>query len=310
MQCLTSQYGMGVLELTSIRMVATGLLLLAFLQLRGHPVRRDLLREPKTLAKAACFGIVGVFASQLVYVMAIAGTNAGTATMLCCLDCVMLLVVVCLATHRAPRPAELAGIMLALVSVWLIATGGDPAGLAISPTGLAWGIGCAAAITFYTIFSKPLMTKMGSLPALAVGMLFGGAGSSAGAVWHWSFPALDAFGWLLLVCVVVLGTVVTFALFFQAVMDLQPVEVGVLSVVEPVVATVLSAVWLGTAFNPIDYVAFGLMIGMVVLTSVSGSQEPAAGTAPAAAHLQPGRMQRLLALPGARYCKWRRRPVG
>lgn len=272
-QCLSDQYGLGVLELTSIRMISAGLILLALLQLRGHQFRFSALKDPRMLLKIVAFGMAGVFASQFTYAMAIASTNAGTATVLCCLNSVMLLAVVCVGARRLPLPAEAAGIILALASVWLIATGGDPANLAISPEGLFWGIACATGVTFYTAFSKPLMTKMGSIPVLAVGMLFGGIGGTACAVPQWSFPALDASGWLMLACVVILGTVVTFSLFFRAVMDLSAVEVGSLSVLEPVAATVLSVVWLHSAFSSVDYVAFAMMAAMVVLISSAGNAE-------------------------------------
>lgn len=270
-QCLSSQYGLGVLELTSIRMVSAGLILLALLQLRGHQLKFSALKNPRTLLKIVAFGLAGVFSSQFTYAMAIASTNAGTATVLCCLNSVMLLAVVCIAARRLPLPAEASGIVLALVSVWLIATGGNPASLAISPDGLFWGIACAAGVTFYTMFSKPLMAKLGSIPVLAAGMLFGGIGGTACAVPQWSFPALDLSGWLMLACVVILGTVVTFSLFFRAVMDLSAVEVGSLSVLEPVAATILSAVWLHSAFSSIDYVAFAMMAAMVVLVSIAGN---------------------------------------
>lgn len=271
-QALTAQYGMGSIELTSIRMVCAGVILLGFLALAHKQMALDQLRDPRLLIRLTVFGVAGVFASQFAYIMAIASTNAGTATVFCCLNSVILLGFVCLTRHRAPHPAEMAGIALALGSVWLMATGGNPSGLAISPAGLVWGIGCAVAVAFYTVFSKPIMGTVGSLPAVAWGMLFGGLASTGIAAPQWQMPALDATGWLLLACVVVLGTAVTFALFFRAVVYLEPVEVGVLSVIEPLVATVLSTIWLHTAFHQVDLVAFSMMFAMVVIVAVSSGE--------------------------------------
>lgn len=315
-QCLSDQYGLGVLELTSIRMVSAGLVLLSLLQLRGHQFRFSTLKNPRMLLKIVVFGMAGVFVTQFTYAMAVSSTNAGTATVLCCLNSVMLLAVACIGARRLPLPAEVAGIFLALVSVWLIATGGNPANLAISGEGLFWGIACAMGVTFYTAFSKPLMTKSGSIPVLAVGMLIGGIGATACAVPHWSFPALDTAGWLMLICVVVLGTVVTFSLFFQAVMDLSAVEVGSLSVIEPVAATVLSAVWLHSSFGTVDYVAFAMMAVMVVLVSSAGNagQKPhlfrQARSLRQSCTLRQPQFSRRAKVAGIRIMQQIRRPIG
>lgn len=270
-QCLTAHYEIDALELISIRMLSAGAILLIFAAWRNQTLRIEALRDIKTLASLAIFGIIGVFMSQLTYIQAIATTNAGTATVLCCLNAVILLVAVCLTQRKAPRAVEVIGVLLAMVAVWLIATGGNPANLAVSPLGLFWGITAAVAIAFYTIYSKPIMASVGNIPALAIGMLFGGMTSTACSLPHWSMPELDLFGVALIAIVVICGTVITFALYFQAVLDLEAVEVGMLSVVEPMVATALSTIWLGTAFAMSDYVAFALMFAMVFLISHAGS---------------------------------------
>ncbi|MGI6591592.1 MAG: DMT family transporter [Eggerthellaceae bacterium] len=271
-QCLTARYEIGSLELTSIRMLFAGITFLAIVAWRNHSLRIETVHDRKTVLRLAIFGIVGVFISQFAYIQAIATTNAGTATVLCCLNSVILLAAVCLTKRKAPKPIEVAAIIMALGSVWLIATGGNPENLAISPIGLAWGISAAGSIAFYTIYSKPIMASHGNIPALAIGMLFGGLTSTACSLPHWSMPQLDPFGIVLIAVVVVFGTVVTFALYFQAVLALEAVEVGSLSVVEPMVATAMSAIWLGSSFSPIDYFAFALMLAMVVLVSHAGSE--------------------------------------
>ena len=74
-------------------------------------------------------------------------TNAGTATVLQCLQLVIIMGYACVIDRRMPRPREVIGIGLALGGTFLIATGGDPTSLNISPLGLIAGLMCAVSAT-------------------------------------------------------------------------------------------------------------------------------------------------------------------
>jgi drug/metabolite transporter (DMT)-like permease len=150
--------------------------------------------------------------------------------------------------------------------------GDDPTSIAISDIGLLLGFACAATITIYTLQSKPLMAKWGSMPVVAMGMVIGGIMCAAVAIPQWSFPPLDLGGWAALAVMVIVGTCISYSLFFQAILDLPPVEVGMLSVVEPVSATFFSVVWLGTIFIATDYIGFVLMTAMVIIIAIAGDK--------------------------------------
>ncbi|MDO4400712.1 MAG: DMT family transporter [Coriobacteriia bacterium] len=273
-QFLLASCDMPSLVITTIRTLTAGPILLALCALRGTPANvRGMFGTPRDAFDILFFGLTGIFLAQLTYLETIAYTNAGTATMLGCLSTIMLLVVVCIAHKRAPRAIEVAGIALAIAATWLIATGGDPSTLAISDIGLLMGFGCAATITIYTLQSKPLMAKWGSMQVVAMGMIIGGLMCAAVAIPQWSFPALDLGGWAALAVMVIVGTCMSYSLFFQAILDLPPVEVGMLSVVEPIAATFFSVVWLGTAFTAADYLGFTLMVAMVIIIALAGEGE-------------------------------------
>ena len=273
-QFLLSSCDMPSLVITTIRTLTAGPILLALCALRGTPVNiRGMFGTPRDAFDILFFGLTGIFLAQLTYLETIAYTNAGTATMLGCLSTIMLLVVVCIAHKRAPRAIEVVGIALAIAATWLIATGGDPSTLAISDIGLLMGFGCAATITIYTLQSKPLMAKWSSMQVVAMGMIIGGLMCAAVAIPQWNFPALDLGGWAALAVMVIVGTCMSYSLFFQAILDLPPVEVGMLSVVEPIAATFFSVVWLGTAFTAADYLGFTLMVAMVIIIALAGEDD-------------------------------------
>ena len=277
-QFLLANWDISSLVLTAIRTLTAGPILLAICALRGAPANiRGMFSTPKDTLHILFFGLTGIFLAQLTYLETIAYTNAGTATMLGCLSTIMLLVVVCLRDRRNPRIVEAVGIALAIAATWFISVGDDPTTLSISGIGLLMGFACAATITIYTLQSKPLMARFGSMPVVAVGMIIGGLMCAAVAAPTWSFPPLDAGGWMALVVMVVFGTCVSYSLFFQAILDLPPVEVGMLSVIEPVSATFFSVVWLATAFTPANYLGFALMVGMVILIALAGEEQPEKG---------------------------------
>ena len=273
-QYLLANESIPSLVLCTIRLLGAGCILLAFCAACKKPAPiREMFASPARCGHMAFFGIVGVFMAQLTYLETIARTNAGTATMIGCLSAVMLLVVVCAKSHRAPRIAEGAGILLALAATWFIAVGGDINNLAISPEALAWGLANAAVITAYTLQSKPLMARWGSIQTVAVGMIVGGVVCVLFAIPQWSFPPLDLMGWGALAVMVLVGTCLSYCLFFQAILLLSPVDIGMLQAVEPVAATVFSAVLLGTVFSTTDYIGFTLMIAMVILVALAGKED-------------------------------------
>ena len=71
----------------------------------------------------------------------------------------------------------------------------------------------------------------------------------------------------MLAAFVVVGTFAAFALYLHGVSVVGSVEGSLLGAVEPVSATVFSALWLGTAFTGSDLAGCALMIGMVFLVT-------------------------------------------
>ena len=274
-QFLLSGYELSSLTLTTIRLLCAGPILLCISALRGTPANiRGMFSTRHDVVQILIFSLLGLFLAQFTYLQAIKYTNAGTATMLGCLSTAMLLVVVCLRGRRAPRGVETAGILLAILATWFIATGADPSSLALSPEGLFWGITNAVIVTAYTLQSKPLMARWGSMPVVAVGMICGGVMCAIAAIPQWSFPPIDLPGLAALAAIVLIGTCLSYSLFFQAILDLPPVEIGMLQVIEPGVATFFSVVWLATFFSVTDYIGFAMMAAMVILIAIAGEKDP------------------------------------
>lgn len=269
-QYLFTHYVIDSAWLTALRMFAAGSLLTLFslLFLRGKLL--GLLGSGRDLKRLLLFSVFGVLLGQYTYLEAIAQTNAGTATVLSYTMPAMVLSYVCLSERRRPAVKEAAAIFLAASGVVVLATHGDLKHLVITPTGLAWGLAAGLTMAVYSLLPRGLMASYGSVPVVGLGMLIGGVIASFPAR-LWSYcPALDIYGILAILGVVLLGTLFSFTLYLTGVRLVGAVKASMLSSVEPVVATLLSVLWLGTSFMPLDILGFALVIAAVLASASEG----------------------------------------
>ena len=264
-QYLFSHWPISSLWLTCMRMMGGGLIFLVLALLKNRREVAELLRSPKDLALTALYGIGGLLLCQYSYMTGISHSNAATTTVLQTLTIVMVMVITCCHERKLPRWNEALSVVLALAGVFLLATGGKPGQMVLSPKGLFWGLMTAAAMTLYTLLGRPLAKRWSRDTVMAVAMTLGGIVVNLVAR-SWQFDvSLPAKGWLLVAFIVVFGTVVTFALFLQGIRDAGAVRASILSVTEPVSAAILAFFWLGTAFTTADLLGFAAILATVFL---------------------------------------------
>ena len=178
-----------------------------------------------------------------------------------------IMIVTCLLELRLPARREMAALIVVLLGVFFLACHGNPGSLAISRPALLWGGLAALALMLYTMLPGYLLAKWGSVIVTGYAMLIGGIlFALATRAWtvrpDWSPRLIAATA-----AIVLLGTVVAFNFYLKGVELCGPVKTSMIACVEPVVAAVLSAVWLKTAFVPADLAGFTLIIAGVLLVS-------------------------------------------
>ena len=133
-------HGMSVLALTDLRLIISGVCLLAmsYVFTRGQLVA--FFKEKKNYARITLFAFIGLFMNQFTYLEAIHLSNAGTATVLQYLCPVIILVYMCLKNRTTPTASEVTSIVLAILGTFIIATHGQLNQLSVTPLGLFWGI--------------------------------------------------------------------------------------------------------------------------------------------------------------------------
>lgn len=263
-QYLLGHYHIDPFWLTSVRMVFAGLVLMIAAG-REYQTMLHILTDKKDLLALMGYSLMGLLLSQVSFFTCIQYTNAGTAGILQTLSVVMMAVIVCLRTKRLPDFREGLSIILALVGVVLIATHGDFSRMALSAQGLQWGLVAALATVCYSFLAQNLVWKWGSVPVNALGLLLGGILFSL-FIQPWNAPpVLDAAGYGLVAAVIFLGTDLTFILFLRGVGDIGPVKATLIGTLEPVSASLFSAVCLGTVFYVPEIIGFICIIMTVFL---------------------------------------------
>jgi len=258
-------YAVDPAWVTAIRMTAAGVLLLVWVLARRSVRLADIWRDRNGLIQLIAFSLAGLALCQFAYLNAIRWTNSGTATVLQNLSIVFVAVFICISTRTLPQKKILVCIALALAGVWLIATGGRPGSMTLTPRGLFWGLAAGFGAASYSLLSREPVRRWGSIPVTGLGMLIGGAVLFA-AVGAWNVPAgLDLRAGLLLAVIVLVGTVGAFTLFLLGISLVGPVKASLLACLEPLTAATLSALWLHSTFSVPDLIGFACILTTVFL---------------------------------------------
>lgn len=264
-QYLFESCGVPPVWLVCMRMLGGGVLLTLLALIRRRGELAELIRRPRDMAGVACFGVFGLLLCQFSYLTSISHTNAGTTTVLQNLNLIFIMLITCLRARRRPDRTQALALVLALAGTFILATGGDPRHMSISPLGLFWGLMTAAAVTIYTLLPQKLMRRWDKELITGTGMLIGGLFINLAArSWEYSV-SLTPLGWLAVGGTVILGSALAFPLFMQGIADVGPVKSSMLAATEPVSATVCSALWLHTAFSAADLVGFTLILVTIFL---------------------------------------------
>lgn len=263
---LFDHYHVDTAWLMSVRQLFAGLLFIAVALAFDRQRLIKLWTSRADRRSLLLFAAFGLLFNQFFYLLTVRITNAGTATVMQCLNLLLIMAFSCVRGHRRPRKRELAGVALALTGTFLLATGGDPSKLSIPPLGLATGALTAIGAAFMSILPARILPRYGSNIVTGSAMLASGTVCSL-VVQPWrNAPALDANGVVALAVLVVVGSFLAYLLYMQGVKDVGSMRAGLLGTVEPISATLTSAVMLGTVFAPTDLAGFALIIGMVFLT--------------------------------------------
>ena len=261
-QVLFQRHGVSPSWLVTMRLAGAGLLVLVLVR---PPFPR---RQWRLLL---LYAVLGLAAVQLTWFMAISLSNVTTASFLEYTFVAMTAAWEMLRRQLQPTPGRLVALAAAAggVALLVLGHGGGLRALELRPFGVLFGLLSAVAATFYALSGASLSRTAGPWPTAAWGLAVGSIPMLVLAP-PWdvhptgSLPAvigLTAF-------VVVAGTAFAFTLFLLSVRRISPTEAVVASTVEPAVAALVAALFLGVTLEPAQYLGGALILVAVLLLAL------------------------------------------
>lgn len=275
--------GLSSLRLVEVRSAGAALCLVVAVLLTRP---RTLRAQPRELGFLLAAGVVGIGLVQWFYFVAIARLPVGIALLLEYLAPVLVVVWVRFVRHEQVRGRLWAALALSVAGLVVVAQVWQ--GLRLDGLGVLAGFAAAVSLAAYYLSSEK---GLGSRDPLS---LAAWTFTAAAVFWSvlqpwWTFPwdaltrgvplpgplpDVDVPAGLLVLWVVVLGTVVPYALILAALRTLGSARTGLLGMAEPVLAGVVAWVVLGEALSAVQLTGAAVVLTGIVLAETARTPPP------------------------------------
>jgi drug/metabolite transporter (DMT)-like permease len=270
--------GLSSLRVTEVRCAGALLGLLAIV-LATRPARLRISR--RELAFLACFGILGVALVQLFYFLAIHRLHIGVALVIQYLGPLLVALWARFVGKEYVRRRLWVALALALGGLSLVVDLWG--GVSLDGLGVVFALVSAATFAAYLLLAEHAVGRRDPVSLLCYGFLFASVFWAIVQPW-WSFPfavpgertslhgnlaSLHLPVWALIAWMVVAGTIVPFFLIVGALRHLPATRVGVLAMLEPVVATVVAFAWLDETLGAEQLAGGAIVLAGIVLAQTA-----------------------------------------
>lgn len=259
--------------LVTCRLIVSGTVILLGMFVKRRWEIFTIWKDKKDAVHMVIYSVAGMMAVQYSSFVAVEASNGGTATVLQYTNPVMIILYLALFQKVRPKSKEVVAVLLALAGIFLLSTNGNLHTLVITPKGLFMGLLCAVFTCFYSMLPRRLMEKYDEVMVCGWSMFIGGI---VLAIWKnpWKIGAgADYQVWGLFGMLVLFGTVIPFIASLKAIMLSGPMYANVLASIEPVVASFLTFLFLGTTFGGFEILGFGCIILTIVMLSLNKKVE-------------------------------------
>jgi drug/metabolite transporter (DMT)-like permease len=270
--------GMSSLRLGEIRNTLAFVLLALVLALTRPALLRVRARE---LPFLVVFGVAGLALVQWLYLVAIDRMPIGIALLVEYIAPVFVALWARFVLREHVRGRVWLALALALVGLSVVVEVWS--GISLDGVGLAAALGAALALAGYLLMAEHGVRERDPLSLVCFGFLFGSLFWALVQPW-WSFPvhlvddSISLLGnlegtslpvWILLAYMVVLGTIVPFALMVGSLRHASATTIGIVAMLEPVVASVVAFAWLGESLGAAQLAGGAVVLAGIILAQTS-----------------------------------------
>lgn len=217
-------------------------------------------------------GLFGVAAVQGTYYYSIATLGVGLAILLQYVA-PALIIAVDLLRGATVRPHVVVAVAAAIAGTALLVTGVDRAAHAIPLRDWLVGISAAVTFAFYVVYSKRGLARYAPETVLfytfLIAAVFWGCVTPPGRILAAGY---DAGLWAMFLALGVFSTLVPFVCFYAGLRRLPATQAGIVATMEPVIAVLTAALFLGEGLRSIQWLGAALVLGAALL---AGIEEPA-----------------------------------
>lgn len=284
--------GISPERLTALRVTGAFVVLLGVALIRNPRILRITWRE---LPMLAAYGLVGVALIQYFYFVAILRLPIGVALLLEFTGVVFVALYSRVVLRESVRRRVWLAIGLSLGGLALVMQvwGG---GRGLDPIGLLAGMGAAIALAAYYLMGQRAVRSRDPLSIMCWTFFFAAVFWAVLAPW-WSFeaaslassaelPSGDVPIGVLVTSIVVLGTAMPFLLSIAALQHVSATRAGVIATAEPVLASLVSWMWLDETLTTIQIMGGLVVLGGIVLAQTARDPAELHGLTPVSA--EPG----------------------
>lgn len=247
--------------------------------LAGLGLRRSVrLPERTDVPRIVLLAALGHVLYQLFFIFGIDGTRAGNASLLLATVPVWTTVFSTLRKHEHPEPIVWGGVIGTFLGVGLVVLGGGRSVMLEGETviGDLLTLGAAILWSAYTVESRNLVVKYGSLPMTAWTLWVGTLGIVAVGtpeLLRTELHQVTPQAWAGVAYAGALGIALAYLLWYRGVRRLGNTRTAVYSNLVPVVALLVAWLWLGEVPTPLQLGGAALILSGLSLTRMGRSRK-------------------------------------
>lgn len=255
--------GISPFQLVQLRITTAVVFLFLWLLCRHRPLFRIERRDAIYFLLLGTFGMAAI---NITYLYAISKLNVAAALILEYLAPVIIAIYTVVFQRERLNAWTALAILAAVVGCYLVVGAYNLTLLQLNMAGILSGLGAACAFAWWSVHGEYGMHRYNPWTVLFYAMLV------AAGEWNLLHPPLEAFryayapatwGWIVFVAVV--GAILPFGLYYEGINRIRATRASITSTIEPIVAGILSFLFLGEAMAPLQISGGLLVIAAIIL---------------------------------------------